>query len=217
MSNPELVSAIAAGRDSAYPRKFGARERQVLEAAKEYIDTQVAAVAPEIGGAVGNSPVSGGLLYTDASDTLAQEASVLFWDAANNRLGVGTNAPLTELHVAGPTAGGHVQFTITSSADSNMRLTMRVDGSGQGFIQPLENGTDYRNLMLCVDGGNVGVGTNSPTAKLDVDSDVLRLRTSKTPASADATGNAGDVCWDADYVYVCVATDTWKRAALATW
>lgn len=38
-----------------------------------------------------------------------------------------------------------------------------------------------------------------------------------TPASATATGTAGDVAWDADYFYVCTATDTWKRTALATW
>lgn len=65
--------------------------------------------------------------------------------------------------------------------------------------------------------GYVGIGTTSPTAKLDVNSDTVRVRTSKTPASASATGNAGDICWDADYVYVCVATNTWKRSALSTW
>jgi len=65
--------------------------------------------------------------------------------------------------------------------------------------------------------GNVGIGTDSPTAKLDVDSNILRLRTAKTPASAGASGNAGDVCWDASYIYVCVATNTWKRVAISTW
>lgn len=38
-----------------------------------------------------------------------------------------------------------------------------------------------------------------------------------TPASAGATGTAGQVCWDANYVYVCVSANTWKRAAIATW
>ena len=52
---------------------------------------------------------------------------------------------------------------------------------------------------------------------LDVNSDTVRVRTAKTPASATATGNAGDICWDSGYVYVCVAANTWKRAALATW
>lgn len=38
-----------------------------------------------------------------------------------------------------------------------------------------------------------------------------------TPASATASGVAGHVTWDASYIYVCTATNTWKRAALATW
>ena len=38
-----------------------------------------------------------------------------------------------------------------------------------------------------------------------------------TPASASATGTAGEIAWDANYIYVCTATDTWKRAALSTW
>jgi hypothetical protein len=37
------------------------------------------------------------------------------------------------------------------------------------------------------------------------------------PASATATGTAGDIRYDADYIYICVATDTWKRAAISTW
>lgn len=37
------------------------------------------------------------------------------------------------------------------------------------------------------------------------------------PSSASDTGTAGDVSWDADYIYVCTATDTWKRVAIATW
>jgi hypothetical protein len=38
-----------------------------------------------------------------------------------------------------------------------------------------------------------------------------------TPASASATGTTGTVVWDAGYVYVCVDTNTWVRAALTTW
>lgn len=37
------------------------------------------------------------------------------------------------------------------------------------------------------------------------------------PASATATGSTGQIIWDANYIYVCVATDTWKRVAIATW
>lgn len=43
------------------------------------------------------------------------------------------------------------------------------------------------------------------------------IQTTKTPASATATGTKGTICWDANYLYICVATNTWKRIALSTW
>lgn len=46
--------------------------------------------------------------------------------------------------------------------------------------------------------------------------DHINIQT-KTPASASDTGTAGDIAWDADYLYVCTATDTWKRVGVATW
>lgn len=64
---------------------------------------------------------------------------------------------------------------------------------------------------------DVGIGVTAPTAKLDIAADKIRLRTAKTPATAGDTGNAGDICWDASYIYICTAASTWKRAAIATW
>lgn len=81
----------------------------------------------------------------------------------------------------------------------------------------VEGDTDANLFYTDASVDRVGIGTSSPTAKLDISADVLRLRTAKTPASASDTGNAGDICWDTNYLYICTATDTWKRAALATW
>jgi len=41
----------------------------------------------------------------------------------------------------------------------------------------------------------------------------LRLAGSETPISS-ATGKLGQIVWGPSYIYVCVATDTWKRATL---
>jgi hypothetical protein len=41
--------------------------------------------------------------------------------------------------------------------------------------------------------------------------------TTKTPASATATGTVGTITYDTDYIYICIATDTWKRVAISTW
>lgn len=37
------------------------------------------------------------------------------------------------------------------------------------------------------------------------------------PASAASTGTAGQIAYDSSYLYICTATDTWKRVAIATW
>lgn len=45
----------------------------------------------------------------------------------------------------------------------------------------------------------------------------LRLATTHTPSSASDTGTEGQITRDANYIYVCVATNTWKRTAISTW
>jgi hypothetical protein len=37
------------------------------------------------------------------------------------------------------------------------------------------------------------------------------------PSTSSSAGGAGDIAWDANFIYVCVATNTWKRVAIATW
>lgn len=37
------------------------------------------------------------------------------------------------------------------------------------------------------------------------------------PVNADDPGEPGSIAFDETYVYFCVAEDTWRRAATATW
>ena len=43
------------------------------------------------------------------------------------------------------------------------------------------------------------------------------LTWSAVPASATATGTAGQIAYDAEFLYTCVTTNTWRRTALSTW
>lgn len=52
---------------------------------------------------------------------------------------------------------------------------------------------------------------------LTVASDNIVITTTKTPASAAAAGTAGMIAYDASFIYVCIATNTWTRVAIATW
>lgn len=93
------------------------------------------------------------------------------------------------------------------------------------------NNSDSNSIVIGAsaigDGANTTVlGTSSTTqTKLHgtatsvgiISGDRLRIVNAKTPASASAAGTAGDICWDASYLYICTATNTWRRIAHATW
>ena len=47
------------------------------------------------------------------------------------------------------------------------------------------------------------------------DSSERLITAGSAPASASATGTAGAITWDSSYLYICTATNTWRRVALA--
>lgn len=55
------------------------------------------------------------------------------------------------------------------------------------------------------------------STSLTVNSGKFGIATAQTPSSASDTCTAGQMAWDTGFVYVCTATDTWKRTAIATW
>ncbi len=45
----------------------------------------------------------------------------------------------------------------------------------------------------------------------------LNAASSSPPAGASSPGTPPQIAYDSMYLYVCVATDTWVRTALASW
>lgn len=37
------------------------------------------------------------------------------------------------------------------------------------------------------------------------------------PTANNSTGTAGQITWDNNYIYICIAANTWKRANISTW
>jgi len=146
-------------------------------------------------------------------------AGVVVTTAGN--VGIGTTNPSRVLTIRSSASNTNVFavnnndnsseiFFVNENPTKDGRVFVR-DGSNNSQVVLNSNGSSYFT------GGGLGILTTNPTEALDVDSDAIRVRTSQTPASASATGDAGQICWDANYIYVCTATNTWKRAALATW
>tara|TARA_B100001123_G_scaffold446962_1_gene603014 strand:- start:1288 stop:1911 length:624 start_codon:yes stop_codon:yes gene_type:complete len=170
-------------------------------------------------------------------DTAGVERMII--DDSGN-VGIGTTSPTNTFHAYSTNTIGFkfegddhcivkidgsngAEKTIRFTENDAMRWMMGMDNSPNSqddcFTIKSDNNNENQQPEFLIDEGtgNVGFGTGIPTSKLDINSDSIRLRTAKTPSSASDTGVQGQVCWDADYVYVCTATDTWKRAALSTW
>ncbi len=156
---------------------------------------------------VGSANPYGGQItdsYWGSGVTKINPASFTF----NATGGEGTDNPGADLKIAGGKGtgaanGGKIIFQTAPAGISGATPNALVD------------------RVTITSDGNVAVGTEAPTAVLDVNGTTgynqLRIRTAYTPiGTSDSNGNAGDIAWDDDYVYIKTSVG-WKRAALSTW
>ena len=144
--------------------------------------------------------------------------------ANTGNVGIGTTTPQQALHVL-ITGGNSGAIQLGSStyygiieheaAFTGANIYTVASASGGGHI--FKKGSTEQMRLDASGRLLVGTSTDSGGALLQVNGDRVRIATAKTPASATAAGVAGEICWDASYVYVCVAANTWKRSAIATW
>lgn len=106
-------------------------------------------------------------------------------------------------------SAGTTIFNFTTSGGSG---TFNLANQEAGFPGDADAKGDRFTFSISVESAG-----SMHANKFDQDGDTMRVREDRTPASAGAAGLMGEICWDPNYVYVCVATDTWKRAALSTW
>ena len=179
------------------------------------LDAEVVAIETKLGltDAVVNK--CGGLKPDSDSVTAIQlqnaaGTAIINVDTTNSKVGININAPAEALHVGGVIrieGGYNSQLDFYEGAVLGGRMYWDKDTTQLIIYNAQSGALDAVKIAdpLYVDG------------KITSNSDVLRIITSKTPASAGAAGTAGDICWDAGFLYVCTATDTWKKIAIATW
>merc|ERR1711904_304534 len=67
-----------------------------------------------------------------------------------------------------------------------------------------------------IDGSTTGNTVTGPTT---MTGNLIATGAEITDGSFTSTSTCtkGQIGWDSDYMYICVATNSWKRSALATW
>lgn len=130
-----------------------------------------------------------------------------------NNIGIGTTTEyatiLSGLQDMGTGAGVVVQSGNTSFAKRTITGT-----SNQITVTNGDGVSGNPTLSLPQD---IAIASTPTFDTLVLSGDNINIATARTPANATATGTTGDIVWDSNHVYVCIATNTWKRADIATW
>lgn len=171
--------------------------------------------------------------FESASFSFNGDAKVgVYTSSATSTHGAGIAFAQTNLQANSRYPGFELQYVYSSSVASNaMRINyterastgavqnytanvLQAFADGSVVINPTASGVTASAKLL--------VGRASSTYTFDVNgsarvTSLFYSALSSTPASATATGTTGEVRIDANYIYVCTGTNTWKRAAISTW
>jgi hypothetical protein len=129
---------------------------------------------------------AGSVVFAGASGVYSQDNANLFWDNTNDRLGIGTTSPASKLDVSGAIRATGTGATISANAaviDYVAGTTTRLISYGPntttaGAIQfvGLSSNASAGDIRAVIDSsGNVGIGTSSPSDKLQVTGGILRV------------------------------------------
>ena len=118
---------------------------------------------------------AGQVLFYDTTGVTGD--SGFYWDNTNKRLGIGTTSPQRNLTIYESSGNAVLQLANnTSGVGASDGFLAYTDGTNVG-LENKENGylslaTNASEKMRITSAGNVGIGTTTPTSKLEVDGDM---------------------------------------------
>ena len=138
-----------------------------------------------------------------------------------------TTAAILQLYGSASSNGGTMRFYTSGNADTNVNWYEFISQSGDLTIRTRGGTQDVENIFYYEDSAE-SLTLGKTSAQAASGSIVLQSATTQVsgefildaqtaPSSASDTGTAGMVRWDSSYIYICVASNTWERAAIATW
>ena len=112
-----------------------------------------------------------------------------------------------------------------SNATVNITGNLSVTGNISGTVSSSTTASTATTLSTARNIGGVSFDGSSDidlpgvntTGNQNTTGNAAGILNTTPPSSATSTGTAGEIRWDSNYIYICVATNTWKRVALSSW
>ena len=145
----------------------------------------------------------GGGFDWKVGDGIASPGIKMRLDSSGN-LGIGTTNPETKLTIENASAGPASSTYATTASNSNLHLSavgvpfynhlfMGIGSATYAWIQAQHGNSNAQNLALNPIGGNVGIGTDSPDAKLELSSAQPRIRLTDTITGISSGSTTGAI------------------------
>jgi hypothetical protein len=210
-----IINSTAIGSDSPAAGSFtslSATGNSVLDTViAESVQARIGDITPDVG-------------YFTSIDANAGISGLITTANQPNITGLG---PLTGLTINGNTTiagnvffgtsdpGEEYKFFFAADAEFTANVHSTRIRSNIAIIGQNES-TSFTNGALVVQGG-AGVGGNLNVGTNITVSGNLNAQSGYVPTLSNSSGTLGQIAYDSDYVYICIATDTWKRSPLISW
>ena len=215
-----LSGALVSGYQAADVALSGALNTQITTLSG-YVNTQDAAAVTS-GQSYTNSQIAALSGYVDTQDAAAvtsgqsytngQIAALSGYVDTQDAAAVTSGQSYTNSQIASYSGYAEGAFVNVSGDTMTGFLTLNADPTASGHAATKQ----YVDAQIVASGGNyVHLTGNETISGTKTFASPIVLASGTEPTTISATGATGEVRWSDDYLYLCVATDSWKRVALA--
>jgi len=146
-------------------------------------------------------------IYTPSSLVKTSGSSIISPDVGGDgTLSITSAIPL----ILGP--GNDIEMSVQPEYTLAQAFQIKSNTTDQNFDINLNSSSAF---FIDAQLRNAGIYNNTPRATLDVGG-TFRIAAGNAPVTSTSPGVAGQIAWDASYIYVCIATNSWKRTLLSS-
>ena len=169
----------------------------------------------------------GGTLFTISGTPVRFGNTELVWNGIDSTVCIEADGIKHGLvvHTSGIQGAGIVSYSQTGGAAIKAYQDTHADSSalwvGRSVVNGLNPLVSGNAPLISGQQPSTFAGalmrlTGSGTFQINNDGSI-QIGMGSVPATHSSAGNAGQIAWDANYFYVCIGTNSWKRTTLSSW